>query len=118
MEGAVVGKREWEDATESKQAFVHMGYAFEPRDDLLADVAAFIEVDAGIFQACFMGERCGGEFKTPCGNAVSNSQALDISWVRLGEINRCGGGIVTGDAQAIDGEAARWSGDAEDMVSG
>src|SRR3954467_3260094 len=62
---------------ESGQLAVHVPDAFEPGDDLLADVATFCVIDMGAVEAGFRRQRFLGEIVTPAWDSRFQANDLD-----------------------------------------
>jgi hypothetical protein len=105
-----------EVAEEAVDALVHAADALEAGNGFLADIAAFIEIDGGVFEAGFLRQGVFGDFEAPCGLTVDDTEK--------GELRRRGGGEVggffscveTGQACAVDAEGFSGRLDAEDVV--
>ena len=47
------------------QALVHAAHAFKAGNGFLADIAAFVKIDGGVFEAGFLGQGVFGDFEAP-----------------------------------------------------
>jgi hypothetical protein len=111
-------KREvgWQGSKEAVEALVHSAHALEAGDGFLADIAAFVKIDGGVFEACFLRQGVFGDFDAPCGLALDDAEEGELRGRCGGEVRGFFDCIETGQACAVDAEGASGWLDAEDVV--
>jgi hypothetical protein len=111
-------KREvgWQGSKEAVEALVHSAHALEAGNGLLADIAAFVKVDGGVFEAGFLRQGVFGDFEPPCGLVVDDAEESELRGRGGGEVRGFFGDIETGQARAVDVEGSGGWLDAKDVV--
>ena len=98
------------------EALVHSAHAFEAGNGFLADIAAFVKIDGGVFEAGFLRQGVFGDFEAPCGLAVDDTEEGELLGRGSGEVGEFFSCIETGQACAVDAEGSGGWLDAEDVV--
>ena len=105
-----------EAAEEAVQALVNAAYAFESGNSFLADIAAFVKINGGVFEAGFLRQGVLVDFKAPCGLAVDDAEEGELLGSGSGEAGGFLGGVETGKARSIDAKGSGRGLDAEDVI--
>jgi hypothetical protein len=99
------------------ESLVHSPHAFETGNSFLADIAAFVKINGGVFESGLLRQGVFGDFDAPCGLAVNDAEEGELRWCGGGgEKSRFVGCVETGKASAIDAKDSGRGLDAEDMI--